>query len=248
MHEHTDFGLLYDALGIRPGCSMAELRTAYRRLASRLHPDAGGRGDDVERLQQINRIYHSATQFHRVHGRLPGETAAGVAIADAVGVHVATADADEEEASSALHAQALQPIPRMAMAVPRHRMRSLMLAGVLVALLAWITALPDNASQRLSGSQEDDREAQAAGLTTTAHPHERRVAIGMAPAGVLAVSGEPLSRREVRWDYGPSWIAFDCGVVSDWYSSPLRPIHPGPASPGQRDQARAQESCGTTGK
>lgn len=242
MHEHTDFGQLYDALGIRPGCSIVELRAAYRRLAAQLHPDAGGQADDVARLQQINRIYHSATQFHRMHGRLPGETVACVAAGDGDGTDGCGTgtDADDKMAVNAPHA-------RPALAVPRRRMRSLMLGGVVIALLAWITTFPDDASQRLAGSQDNYRKEPATGRLTTLGQDTQRVAIGMASARVLAVSGEPLSRHEVRWDYGPSWIAFECGVVSDWYSSPLRPIHSGPASPGERDQVHTQTGCRTTG-
>lgn len=237
MHENTDFGQLYDALGIRPGCSIAELRLAYRRQAAQLHPDAGGTGADVARLQQINRIYHSATRFHRMHGRLPGETAACFASADAV-------DDDARAAAPDMpHAQATLPIACAPMADPRRKMRSLMLAGVVIALLAWVVAPAEEAPQRLAGSQDNFHVMPGAGVAKARRQHTQRVAIGMTPARVMAISGPPLSRHESRWDYGPSWIAFDCGLVSDWYSSPLRPLHPGPASPVKRDQVRARADC-----
>jgi hypothetical protein len=36
--------------------------------------------------------------------------------------------------------------------------------------------------------------------------------------------GEPDSVHGNRWEYGPSWVRFEDGRVSDWYSSPLREL------------------------
>lgn len=230
MDDQTDFARLYTTLGVSPGCSVDELRAAYRRLAARLHPDAGGRGEDIERLQQINRVYHAATQFHRMHGRLPGEAGP-------------PASAPLRAASSGIVANpAAMPLP---MAAPRRKLRSLMLAGVVVALLAWIAASPEVAGMWREAS--NDEAANDAGPATRAASTRGRkatqVAIGMAPSQVLAISGEPLSRGERRWDYGPSWVTYRCGVVSDWYSSPLRPIHPGASHPGEHEVSGRQASC-----
>ena len=45
---------LYDELGIERAATQDEVRAAYRRLASELHPDRGG---DAERMQRVNDAY-----------------------------------------------------------------------------------------------------------------------------------------------------------------------------------------------
>jgi DnaJ-class molecular chaperone len=48
-------GTHYETLGLEPGCTLAEIRAAYRRLAKRHHPDVNpGDADAVTRLQQVN--------------------------------------------------------------------------------------------------------------------------------------------------------------------------------------------------
>src|SRR5690606_14444278 len=141
VHDHTDFSLLYDALGIRPGCSVDELRAAYRRVAASLHPDAGGRGMDVEKLQQINRIYHAATQFQRIHGRLPGEPTPLHAAAPAAEARTARGVvATHAGAHHDARAGAMVP-----MAGPGRRLRFLLLAGVMAAAVAGLLELRGDA-------------------------------------------------------------------------------------------------------
>jgi DnaJ-domain-containing protein 1 len=43
-------------LGVRPGATREEIRSAYRRLATLHHPDHGG---SVERMREINLAYHA---------------------------------------------------------------------------------------------------------------------------------------------------------------------------------------------
>jgi hypothetical protein len=38
------------------------------------------------------------------------------------------------------------------------------------------------------------------------------------------IEGPPDMENADRWEYGPSWVAFQCGKVVDWHSSPLRPL------------------------
>lgn len=120
-----------------------------------------------------------------------------------------------------------------------------MLVGVVVALLAWIAASPEVAGRwQVASKDEAATDAGPATLSASTRGREAtQVAIGMAPSQVLAISGEPVSRSEWRWDYGPSWITYRCGVVSDWYSSPLRPIHPGESHPGEHEVSGQQANC-----
>lgn len=80
---NQDFAVLYAELELDPGCSLDELRHAYRRRISELHPDrnggepADGGGQAV--LGDLTALYANAVRFERQYGRLPGSTMAHVA-------------------------------------------------------------------------------------------------------------------------------------------------------------------------
>lgn len=72
-----DFSQLYSLLGLEPGCSLDELKHAYRKRVAELHPDrrsAAGIGQDTgsRQLAALTPLYRSALRFHEEHGRLPG--------------------------------------------------------------------------------------------------------------------------------------------------------------------------------
>jgi curved DNA-binding protein CbpA len=48
-------------LGLKPGASKAEIKSAYHRLAKLLHRDHGGTDEDMQRL---NEAYHLALADH----------------------------------------------------------------------------------------------------------------------------------------------------------------------------------------
>ena len=220
----TDFLRLYQELGLAPGASIDELRRAYRRRVSELHPDRLGQTYTAtvpgagERLQQITALYGAATQFHRQHGRLPGSAAPP-------------------------HRQAMGTESAHAPAPPSSTPRRSPVVWVLggAVLLVWLIWMPP---WGVDDSVESDGAtvAEPAARTHAAPDMPRSPAlpnpaqtlkIGMEADKVLAIQGEPVSRDEGRWDYGPSWIAFDQGKVTDWYSSTLRPLkyatrHPPP--------------------
>lgn len=75
-----DFARLYSELGLRPGCSLSELKHAYRRRIAELHPDRRGAlsprpGDSRLPLTDLIALYAAAADFHQRYGRLPGAPA-----------------------------------------------------------------------------------------------------------------------------------------------------------------------------
>lgn len=218
MADETDFIDLYRKLRVPAGCTLAEFKQAYRRHVAQWHPDRrrGGRADALaaSRLQRLTAQYGAAMEFYRRHGRLPGaplspRMPAAVEAAEAVDgvpmLPVATASTPGQVSGHAA----------------RHRWLWLG-AGLVIAVAAWssIPAAPPREA-------EEPEDAVAPAPLPSLPSGSLRPGMGMDE--VLAVEGEPTRRAGEQWEYGPSWVRFDRDGLSDWYSSPLRPLHAGSA-------------------
>lgn len=225
MANDTDFIALYQDLGIQSGCALEEFRTAYRRRVAQLHPDRQPLPEDrTDQLQQLNAMYAAAMQFYLQHGRLPG--AAGSTVRRPV-----------------FHAQRGEPslpdVPR----VHRHYLRwSLALIACTAAVVFWNVHDDQGQSPAGSGTNEEAVDQPRGSRMLLAS----RIELGMTAAQVLAIQGEPVARNATLWEFGPSWITFECGTVSDWYSSRMRPLKVGTSEPSSVDKdsmARARKPC-----
>jgi hypothetical protein len=78
-----------------------------------------------------------------------------------------------------------------------------------------------DANLRTSQASVEGRDDVRTGMRMSA---TRSIAAGMDRDTVRDILGEPLDMQALRWEYGPSWVDFDCDRVVDWYSSPLRPL------------------------
>jgi hypothetical protein len=67
---------IYADLEVPPGCTWSELRTAYKQMVQKWHPDRF-QGDPEklrhaeEKIKKINRAYELLAEFYRAHGNLP---------------------------------------------------------------------------------------------------------------------------------------------------------------------------------
>lgn len=257
--DDTDFLDLYARLRLEPGCTLAEFKQAYRRHVAQWHPDRrpAGRADAIaaKRLQRLTAQYGAAMDFHRRHGRLPGAPLSAAVAADlnegadnepadraqtrmqAAGSHDAMgqgygphSNAPSGHTSHAYGrpAQAGTDVGVAPVKVLSTRWR--LLAGVIaVAVLAW-TFLPAASEP---GSDEAKAAAAEASSTASAPASVTMLALGMSEEQVAKIEGEPNHRDSDEWEYGPSWVRFDHGAVSDWYSSPLRGLHVPGTRPGR---------------
>jgi hypothetical protein len=229
MAGDTDFVRLYQQLGLDSGCTLEAFRQAYRKRVGALHPDrTGARAQATDQLQQLNALYAAAMEFHRRHGRLPG---ASQATGSAAGTVSGGAPA------------AVQPMP-MHPAENRSSLRWMPIGLVLVIAVLWIFSL-----------QEADEPAAPSALASARAvaeiPHEPHrpvpkptaMTLGISAQQVRALHGDPVSGWEQRWEYGPSWVAFRCGVVVDWYSSPLRPLRVETEHPPATTQWSPPRNC-----
>lgn len=228
LNTGIDFIALYRALGCRPECTPEELKRAYRRRVSELHPDRTGDGTESEEaLKLLNLGYAAALEFHRSHGRFP-----------------AAAPSPRGGSGSATHTRRthLENIPLRHDAgeeEPVHRSSlwlRLLLLGVLAAFIVSQVATCDGSDALASvGEAQGAVDARAVGVG--AHGH---LQLGMLPGEVLSLLGAPAETTEGGglWVYGPSWVRVTCGQVVDWYSSPLRTLAASRAHPGPDDARR----------
>lgn len=206
--DETDFLELYGKLRLRPDCSLDEFRLAYRRYVGQWHPDRrrGTRAQKLaaSRLQRIISQYDAAMAFHRRHGRLPGAGLGAAPVRVRIPAAAASAPAKVPEV------QRLQRMPRWL--VP--------LAVIALIALAYPLLSP--------GTKPSVDAATDAGDVATAAPGAPavgRLSLGMSMDDVRGIEGEPTRRGEERWEYGSSWVGFERGEVTDWYSSPWQPLH-----------------------
>lgn len=228
MADDTDFAALYRELGVDPGCTPAELRRAWRRRVAKLHPDLGGDAEDTGRLQQLNRLYDAAVDFHTRYGRMPGAPPPGQMPIAAEQTSQATAwrraDIDHHETPAAGFGR-----------IARYFTAVSLLAVVVLAWRVAYHADGHEADIRPASGTGSDKEFPV-GDAAKAAPVAQAIVPGMGKNTVRDILGEPLDMHALRWSYGPSWVEFRCDEVVGWYSSPLRPL---PVSAAHADAPQA---------
>ena len=213
--KNPDYNHLYVELGLEPGCSIDELRHAYRRHVAGLHPDRGDpgrpRGDGTLPLSDLNALYGEAIRFQQRYGRLPG-AALPIHVRASTSASPASADGTDGRGDASG-----DPARRLWL--------GLLLVAVVVAAL--VLGSPD----RVVPAAHGDASAAPETRESSAEPSPMRLEIGMDTATVLAIQGEPVGKSDVEWTYGPSWLRFEKGKLVDWYSSQLYPLHTGSTRP-----------------
>lgn len=226
MAGDTDFIALYQALGLDPDCSPEAFRQAYRKRVGLLHPDRPGESARSTReLQRLNALYTAAIEFQRRHGRLPGAS-------QAPAVPPSSGPSPSSRPSAAVE---VEPRPKRGLPIA---LLGLILAGL------WLFATFAPGEPAAPSPMVAAEPSAAHSPTEPASLHATRIiALGATAQQVREIHGDPVSGWEQRWEYGPSWIAFRCGVVVDWYSSPLRPLKVASEHPSASTEWSPPRNC-----
>ncbi len=211
MARDTDFIDLYKILGLNPDCELAEFKRAYRRRVLVLHPDRRGHASTdkiaIERLQQLTALYGAAMEFQRQHGRLPG----------ARRERQARVNPDRP-----IHHEACDRPPRGL------RRLSVLLAVSAALWILWSATPPSSPASTPAEDTVPTVPVPAPAAYDDGLSARNRaiplLARGMTASAVRTLEGTPLIINANRWEYGPSWILFKNDLVTDWYSSPVRPL------------------------
>lgn len=227
MAGNTDFIALYQELEVSAGCTLEAFKHAYRKRVGTLHPDReGSDAHAAQDLQRLNALYTAAMDFHRRYGRLPGAAQLGPVSGPpgplpAQSTHTRNAPEPSRES--------------------RGSSRIVLAIVVLVVVGLWLGAnfAPADDPNGAPGIAVIDTPKQA----KPAPPVASIIDVGTTAQQVRDIQGEPVSGWEQRWEYGPSWVAFRCGVVIDWYSSALRPLKVTSEHPPATTQRSPPRNC-----
>lgn len=239
----------YRVLGVEPGCSWEELRSAYRRMVRAWHPDhrpAPGESDQPsnDTIKEITHAFRSLSDYRRRHGYLPApaadhERAAHDNPPDAGSPNIAAAGPDPLSPSPA-HSDPWTGVPRTVRRSPSSTVTGYTIAGAIVVMGYVVLGglwsdewSPDNVAQAPPSNADERANTSARGMHTRLKA--AYFGIGSGISDVYAIQGDPTHVTSDTWSYGASKIYFANDRVTAWESHPSFPLkadaYPSPHMP-----------------
>ena len=258
----------YRTLGVEPGCTWHELRSAYRRLVQTTHPDRfvpESRDKELaeEKLKTINRAFQNLANYRQHHGTLPN-----LAVPDPDIRTSAESAADMRSPADTARNDPYNPretrideeqIPQSPDSLQNQnaRLRTVLLwAGAILVMVAffvdeiWTTspeeALVAEVAQRPVPLAQTATPlgAHQAGTTTASAPG-KYFTVGSSMGEVYDVQGIPTATEEGVWHYGNSKVFFNKGAVSSWEQNPP-PLLKADLHTGRRDNVATSFTIGSS--
>lgn len=228
----------YHILGLKPDCSLADLKAARRRLVKSWHPDRFPAGSvekhqAEEHIKDINTAFDRLTAHHAIYGELPRATATARR-----GPSVIVVDpAPDQESQRAQDSSTSPRTTEDGAADDNHkspwRYRSLRWAvGLLAAaLIAEIvrTGLFESPTYTPSAAGPtpvpgETRAPPASERSTRPSHGQEYFTIGSTLGDVYAIQGVPTGTENGIWHYGKSKVFFANGAVTSWEHDPADPL------------------------
>lgn len=232
----------YAALGIRPGCTWTEARTAYRKLVKVWHPDRFSDSTTAsiaqEKFKRVTKAYKGLATYYKAHGHLPDYSAKSLTTPDRKTVDSAgpvdtksgrtTASASLSTNESPTDA----PVPKS----PDHRHEHYALAAVallgLLILLTWETPkAPDSTDEpsttALMLRPNDLAQVRIIAAKKSTRP-DRYFTVGSLPGDVYDAQGIPTRTDGDIWYYNDAKVFFRNGRVSHWDHDPYTTLNAKP--------------------
>lgn len=228
-----DYVRSYRILGIRPGDSWQELRTAYKSAVRKWHPDRFAqnhpeRKQAEEQIKEINRAYQELESYYKENGVLPSisETRHEAPPITPPPPEPAVPEATATEFSSAIGAY--DRASRLAK--PAAKGTAWWLPWVIAAILMFLSYILVTPADKDPGLETPDPPVMRSPdpvdtPSTTTHPESGKyLAVGMTLDQVYALLGTPTrtekNHETTEWRYGDAIVFFRVGRVTDWIDSP----------------------------
>jgi hypothetical protein len=209
MHNYSE---CYAALGVTPDTDWKTLRTAYKRLIGRWHPDrflsdATRKEVAEEQCKQITLAYETLKKYRLEHGVLP-PLVSDAAIAEP---RRPAPDPFSDHAPPSVSPERVREATTdRAPARRRHR------TAIVLAVLAAAIFLFDRDFEVPPSS----RTRESGGIT-----------VGSTLGEVYSIQGVPTLTQNDTWYYGKSEIHFERGKVVSWRGHPDNPLRIAPDQP-----------------
>lgn len=230
MHNYSE---CYAALGVTPDTDWKTLRTAYKRLIGRWHPDrflsdATRKELAEEQCKQITLAYEALKQYRRKHGVLPPLVSDAEAKRRAA-VHDASS-AFEHAAPSISPERAREPATGATPAKRKHRtviVLAVLAAGIFLFDRDFEPATPRD--QQVSDPAPSESAQSEPPRPST--PEPGGITVGSTLGEVYSIQGVPTLTQNDTWYYGKSEIHFERGKVVSWRGHPDNPLRIAPGQP-----------------
>ncbi len=245
---NPDYDRHYRVLGVEPGCSWENLRSAYRRLVRTWHPDhrpAAADRASHETIKEITRAFRSLCDYRRRHGALPPPAYSRQTAARTVGTETAAPSAG---AVSAAAPRSPHSRPRPNVLDPSGVARYAVVGGIFAIAYLLIAGLfgdewssdTDTADARFVANEQANVRAGTQG-----QPSMFYFGLGSSASDVYHLHGDPSEVSGDTWYYGASKVHFANNRVIAWESDSSFPLR-ADAYPSPHLPAVASFTIGST--
>lgn len=254
LENKANFQKCYDSLGTQPGCSWRELRSNYKKLMKKWHPDRFQDSRDKlikaeNRVKDLTSSYRVLSNYYKQFGELP-------TVHDHTGAVTPPGD-DRAPSASASHETQSQEEPapfqwnregevtdnkshKKQFRILRFRY-AVVLAGLIAGYYLWGSYV-QNSENSLQTPQSitAHKPLDLGAPKDVSHPASKNnlIAYGSSMGDVHEIQGNPTKIEGNTWYFDKSYVKFRDGKVIEWSSDVLHPLKTDPFKQANRKADR----------